>query len=118
MALTAPERETTINWSDDCETITISTSQRKIVTQLLNNPVATIESDTIFEGTRIIKASLPLGAITIRKAAKGTIRRSDAGKRTLPENAPRCTGTKANGEKCNSLAKGGTQFCVKHQNQS
>jgi hypothetical protein len=41
VSLTAPERETVITFSDDGETATIHTHQRRIITKLLNNPAAT-----------------------------------------------------------------------------
>lgn len=41
MSLTAPQRETVITFSDEHETATIHTHQRRIITKLRNNPAAT-----------------------------------------------------------------------------
>jgi hypothetical protein len=38
LSLTAPERETVINFSDEDDTATIHAHQRRIITKLLNNP--------------------------------------------------------------------------------
>lgn len=122
MALTASERETVIVWSDEDSRIRIQTSQRKIVTQLLNNPQVEILSDTTFEGTRMLDATVPLGGITIRKAAKGTIRRRNnvtvettVKKRGRPQNVALCGAPKANGEPCGSIASKETGRCPRHK---
>jgi hypothetical protein len=114
MALTASERETTINWCDEDERIHISTSQRKIITKLLNNASVEIEDDRIHDGTRMIMATLPLGAITIRAKAAGTIKRKSKVKRGAPT-AQKCSATKANGERCGSIAAKATGLCAKHR---
>jgi hypothetical protein len=118
MALTAAERETVITWSDEDERISVQTCQRKVVTQLLANPSAEIVEDKTFEGTRFVTALLPLGGITIRKAAKGTIRRtpSKTVKRGRPQNVQLCGATKADGGKCGSIASKETGRCPRHAN--
>jgi hypothetical protein len=45
VSLTAPERETVINFSDADDTATIHTHQRRIITKLRNNPAATEVAD-------------------------------------------------------------------------
>lgn len=116
MALTAAERETIITISDADDHWHIQTSQRPVVTQLLRNPAATILEDKKFDGTRMITATVPSNGITIRKTAKGKV---VANKQvaTRMSSAPKCKGTKADGQKCNSIMKGDTGYCVKHQNQ-
>src|SRR4051812_1718516 len=51
MSLTAPERETVITFSDEDETATVHTHQRRIITKLRNNPAATQVDDLTFNGT-------------------------------------------------------------------
>jgi hypothetical protein len=113
MALTASERETTINMVDDLDHIVISTSQRVMVTQLLNNPNATITEDVVFDGTRMLTATLPLGSITVRKAAKGSIRRDNGGKKR-EITAARCGTIKEDGKPCKAIAAKATGSCPKH----
>jgi hypothetical protein len=45
MSVTALERETVITFSDEDDTATIHTHQRRIITKLLNNPAATKVED-------------------------------------------------------------------------
>jgi hypothetical protein len=51
MSLTAPERETVITFSDEGDTATVHTHQRRIITKLRNNPAATEVEDLTFDGT-------------------------------------------------------------------
>lgn len=114
--LSAPERETVIVWTDADEKMMVSSSQRKVITQLLRNP-GFEETERVTEDKRVVLLSgfLPLGGITIRKAAKGTIKRSDAGKRKgLPANAARCGEPKADGNPCQALASKDTGKCARH----
>lgn len=115
MGLSALERETVITMCDGEDFATISSSQRKVVTQLLKNPTATIVDDRVFEGTRIVTATLPQNGITVRKAAKGNRATS---KRQMPISAATCKGVKADGKKCNSIAKAETGYCNRHQDQA
>jgi hypothetical protein len=124
MAYTADERETTITLCDDPEKpgmAYISSSQRPWITALLKNPAFEENmEDRETESGRVISVNglIPIGMITLRKKAKGTIKRSDAGTRKgRPANVATCNGTKTDGGKCNSIAKGDTGFCVKHQSQ-
>ena len=64
LSLTAPERETVINFSDDGDTATIHTHQRKIITKLRNNPAATEVEDLSFDGTAGAVFELPVWAIS------------------------------------------------------
>src|SRR4026209_574409 len=94
MGLIAAERETTIVWTDADERIMISSSQRKVITQLKKNPAFELESEENFDGSIIVNGTLPLNAITIRKVVGG----KRAGKRGNPRaNAARCGATKADG---------------------
>jgi len=115
MALTAAERETVISISDDENEWTIHTSQRKMVTQLLKNPSATILEDTTFQGTRMLVATVPANGITVRKG-KGTPRKV-AGRAPRNIDAPTCGGVKSDGSKCGMVAKNGSGFCRHHQDQ-
>ena len=51
MSLTASERETVNTFSDEDDTATIHTHQRRIITKLLNNPAAKKVEDLTFEGS-------------------------------------------------------------------
>ena len=51
MSLTAPERETVITFSDADDTAQVHTHQRKIITELKNNPAAELIEDISFGGT-------------------------------------------------------------------
>jgi hypothetical protein len=64
LSLTAPERETVITFSDEEETATVHTHQRRIITKLRNNPVAKEVEDLTFEGTAGAVFELPTWAIS------------------------------------------------------
>lgn len=116
MALTAIERETVIVWSDADDRILVTTSQRKVITQILANPQAEILSDKMFDGSRMIEATLPLGGVTLRKKAAGTIKRNGGTKtRSMPANAARCGFVKEDGKPCQSLASKEHGKCHKHK---
>jgi hypothetical protein len=46
--LTAPERETVITFSDEDDTATVHTHERRIITKLKNNPAAELIEDISF----------------------------------------------------------------------
>lgn len=72
MSLTAPERETVITFSDDTDTATIHTHQRRIITKLRNNQAATEVEDLSFDGTAGAVFELPVWAISfLSKKRKG-----------------------------------------------
>jgi hypothetical protein len=72
LSLTAPERETVITFSDEDETATVHTHQRKIITKLKNNPAATQVDDLTFDGTAGAVFELPADLISFRsKQRKG-----------------------------------------------
>ena len=50
LSLTAPERETVITFSDEDNTATIHTHQRRIIIKLPNNPAAELVEDLTFDG--------------------------------------------------------------------
>jgi hypothetical protein len=66
MSLTAPERETVITFSDEDDTASIHTYQRRIITMLRNNPAATEVEDLSFDGTAGAVFELPADLITFR----------------------------------------------------
>jgi hypothetical protein len=66
MSLTAPERETVITLSDESETATIHTHQRRIITKLRNNPAAAEVGDISFDGTAGAVFELPADLISFR----------------------------------------------------
>jgi hypothetical protein len=114
MALTADERETVIVWTDSDDKVRIHTSQRRMVTALLKNIGFEVEEDTVHEGTRMLTGLLPLGSITVRSKAKGSIRRNNGGvKRAMP-NVQRCGQPTAAGTPCGSIASKETGRCSKH----
>ena len=72
MSLTAPERETVINFSDEDDTATIHTHQRRIITKLKNNPAAELIEDISFDGTAGAVFEVPVWAISfLSKKRKG-----------------------------------------------
>ena len=64
MSLTAPERETVITFSDEDDTATVHTHQRRIITKLKNNPAATQVDDISHDGTAGAVFELPTWAIS------------------------------------------------------
>ena len=66
MSLTGPERETVITFSDEDDTATIHTHQRRIINKLLNNPYAREIEDLTFDGTAGAVFQLPAELITFR----------------------------------------------------
>lgn len=64
MSLTAPERETVITFSDEDDTATVHTHQRRIITKLKNNPAAELIEDISFDGTAGAVFELPAWAIS------------------------------------------------------
>lgn len=111
MALTAAERETVISIADDEALWTIHTSQRKMITQLVKNPQAVILEDTMFQGSRMMVATVPSNAITVRKATRSA---TTTGRKVKGNT---CTGKKTDGSKCGMVAVNGTGFCRHHQAQ-
>ena len=64
MSLTAPERETVITFSDEDDTARIHTHQRRIITKLNKNPLATKIEDISFDGTVGAVFELPADRIS------------------------------------------------------
>jgi len=131
VSYTAEERETGIVWTDADNKIMISTNQRKMITALLKNPAfEEIREDRETEGGSVISINgyLPLGSITIRSKAKGSIRRKSTGtgRRGRPEGIKTCgevTGiTGASGTLCGGIARRDPSnpdkhlSCAKHKN--
>ncbi len=70
MSLTAPERETVITFSDEDDTATVHTHQRRIITKLRNNPSATEVEDLTFHGTAGAVFELPADLISFRSGRR------------------------------------------------
>ena len=59
MALTAPERETTIISTDGDDLVTIETAQRRHITRLRKNPAFTEVVAGTYEGTEWARFTIP-----------------------------------------------------------
>jgi hypothetical protein len=70
LSLTAPERETVITFSDEDDTATVHTHQRKIITKLKNNPAATLIEDLTFEGSAGAVFKIPAELISFRSGRR------------------------------------------------
>lgn len=105
----ALERETTVTWTDADTVMVIGTSQARVVTQLKNNPSATlIETDGknfIFE--------LPVGLLTFRNG-KRTAGKKVVARKGRPANITLCGEPTAKGTPCQGIAKNDTGKCAKH----
>ena len=115
----AAERETHFSISDDEKVWIVSSFRRADITKLRKNPDFVITEEGTFEGTAFVHGTLPMAAITIRATTgrgKGKAAVAKTGKRGMPANATRCSGVKADGAPCGSLAKGNSGRCVHHQN--
>jgi hypothetical protein len=72
LSLTAPERQTVITFSDEDDTASVHTQQRKVITKLKNNPAAELVEDISFDGTAGAVFELPVWAISfLSKKRKG-----------------------------------------------
>lgn len=113
--LTAAERETVIVWTDADDKVMINTSQAKQINALEKNP-AFEETDRQVEGKRtvVLAGFLPLGSITVRNRARGSVKRAGVARKGMPSNAARCGVAKADGTPCKSLASKATGRCAKH----
>lgn len=70
MSQTAPERETVITFSDEDDTATVHTHQRRIITKLKNNPAAELIEGISFDGTAGAVCELPADLISFRSARR------------------------------------------------
>ena len=70
MSLTAPERETVITFSDEDDTATIHTHQRRIITKLMNNPAAELVERIEFDGTAGAVFEIPADLISFRSGRR------------------------------------------------
>jgi hypothetical protein len=87
MSLTAPERETVITFSDEGDTATVHTHQRRIITKLQNNPAAELVERIDFDGTAGAVFELPADLITFRSGRRKLPRHSV--QRRLPTSTER-----------------------------
>jgi hypothetical protein len=112
------ERETVIVYTDGDPLVMVSTSLRRDITSLLKNPLFTLEEDAppTNGNMRIIKGTLPKGAVTFRSKMKGhsTSTAKSTSKRGLPANAQRCNEPTASGKPCQALASKKTGRCARH----
>jgi len=116
MSLEAAERETVFRIADDERQWIVSSFRRSDITKLRKNPDFVITEEGTFEGTAFVHGLLPMGAITIRATTGRSKGKSEATKpkRSMPANAARCSGTKADGSPCGSLASKETGRCSRH----
>src|SRR3954465_2055216 len=70
LSLTAPERETVITFSDEDDTATVHTHQRRIITKLRNNPAASELEDLTFQGTAGAVFEIPADLISFRSGRR------------------------------------------------
>jgi len=70
LSLTAPERETVITFSDEDDTATVHTHQRRVITKLRNNPSATQVEDLTFDGTAGAVFEIPADLISFRSGRR------------------------------------------------
>lgn len=117
----AYERETVIVWTDGDPVVYVSSSRRPDITSLEKNPLFTMieDHDALNGNPRMIKGTMPKGAITFRSRMKGqtgTVVKPTGKKRTLPSSAKRCLAPKADGKLCQSLASKATGRCARHPN--
>ena len=70
MSLTAPEPETVITFSDEDDTATIHTHQRRIITKLRNNPAAREVEELTFDGTVGAIFELPADLVSFRSGRR------------------------------------------------
>lgn len=70
LSLTAPERETVITFSDEDNTATVHTHQRRIITKLRNNPAAKEIEDLTFEGSAGAAFEIPADLISFRSGRR------------------------------------------------
>ena len=109
MSLTAPERETVILFSDADDTATVHTHQRRVITKLRKNPIATEIEDVSFDGTAGALFELPTWAISFltkkRKGGPGNTE-SLAKARGVLESATESTKTSADGRLMGSTQGG------------
>jgi hypothetical protein len=66
MGLNAHERETVIVFNDGDDMATISTSQRRVITQLKKTPSATLADEGVFERSPWARFELPKGFVSFR----------------------------------------------------
>jgi hypothetical protein len=70
LSLTAPERETVITFSDEDETATVHTHQRRIITKLMNNPAAGLIERIDFDNTVGAVVKIPADLISFRSGRR------------------------------------------------
>ena len=70
LSLTAAERETVITFSDEDDTATVHTHQRRIITKLRNNPAAELVEDITYDGTAGAVFEIPADLISFRSGRR------------------------------------------------
>jgi hypothetical protein len=66
MSLTAPERETVINFNDDEKIAYVYTAQRYMITKLNRNPAAVLVESGTHEGTAWARFEIPASLVSFR----------------------------------------------------
>lgn len=108
MSLSAAERETTLTIDDEEKVWLVTSYRRSDITRMKKNPDLVVIEEGMFEGTPFLHGTLPLGGIAIRAKSAGSIKRG-----TRKMTATTCSGTKADGKPCGSIA-GPTGRCARH----
>lgn len=67
MSLTKAERETVISFNDEDEVAEIWTAQRPRITQLKNNPSATLVEENTHDGSAWARFTIPANCVSFRK---------------------------------------------------
>jgi pimeloyl-ACP methyl ester carboxylesterase len=70
VALTAPERETIIGFSDGEDIAQVYTAQRPVITRLKKNPAAVLADEGVYEGSPWARFTIPASLISFRSAAR------------------------------------------------
>lgn len=110
-SLTAAERETIFVLTDDTREWLVSSSIRRDINKLKQNPNFVIIEEGSHGDTPYIEGRLPMNGLTIRKGGKRAAPKGDAPKRLRGKT---CSHVKENGESCGMVAKKGTDFCRWH----
>jgi hypothetical protein len=113
LSLTAAERETTFTRDDDEKLWHVSSYIRADITKLKKNPDFVVKEEGVFNGTPFVIGTLPVGGIAIRAKSAGTIKRGGPKRVGRPTGVKTCTGNKADGTPCGSIA-GADGRCKRH----
>jgi hypothetical protein len=85
MSLTAPERETVVNFSDADDVAYIYTAQRRVITKLKKNPTAVLIEEGVHDGSVWARFELPKEFISFRSAKRAVKPLTEQERRKLTE---------------------------------